>query len=48
MALRVFDHSKRWVTDDNIHLGSGLVNQGIGLGELAKASGLEFSPAITI
>ncbi|WP_052050815.1 hypothetical protein [Leptolyngbya sp. KIOST-1] len=48
MALLVFHHPKGRVADDHIHLGFRLVSQGIGLGELAKATGLEFSPAIWI
>ncbi|MGG6242692.1 hypothetical protein ACQ4N7_29135 [Nodosilinea sp. AN01ver1] len=48
MALRIFDHPKRRIADDDIDLGLRFVSQGVGLSELAKASGLEFSPAIWI
>ncbi|PSN12056.1 hypothetical protein C7293_21845 [filamentous cyanobacterium CCT1] len=48
MALLVFDHPEGWVADDDIDLGFRLIGQGIGLGQVAKTSGLKFSPAIWI
>jgi ABC-type transporter Mla MlaB component len=48
VALLVFDHPKGRIANDHIHLSIWLVSQGIGLGELAKASGLEFVVAIWI
>jgi hypothetical protein len=48
VALLVFDHPKGRITDNHIDLGFRLIDQGIGLGQLAKATGLEFGPAIWI